>query len=69
MLNKDNRVGPSQGQSQSTDMSSKQQTVDAWVGIECLNDGVSFVGVSPAIKSHIRNQGHVGLEQIGFDDV
>lgn len=50
-------------------MGSEQQAVDARVGVERLDYGMTFARISLTIKPHICYGRHVLFEQVCFDDV
>ena len=69
MLYEYHSIGTGQRESQSTNVSREQETVDAGVGIERLNDSMTLVRVSASIQSHVCHGREVLLEEICLDDV
>ena len=50
-------------------MCREQEAIDTWVRVERLYDRMSLVGIGGAVEAHVRNRGHVLLEEVGLDDV
>jgi hypothetical protein len=69
VLHKDDRIRPRQIQPEPSDLGRQQQHVDARIGIERLDDAVSFGGVGRPIETHVREGGEMAGEEVGLDDV
>lgn len=63
MLHKDDCVGARKCQAKSSNMSGKEKTVDARVGVERLNNGMALVRIRTPIQTHVSDQRHVLLEK------
>lgn len=62
MLYEYHSIGTGQRESQSTDVSREQKTVDTGVGIERLNDSMTLIRVSASVQSHVCHGREVLLE-------
>lgn len=69
MIDKDHRIGSCQRQPQTTYARRQQKHIDARIGIESLDDIVSFHGFRAPVQTHERYAGHVRDEELILDDV
>lgn len=69
MFDEDNSVGTSESETETTDVSRQQQTVDTGIGVERLYSGVSLVGIHRPVEAHVGDFRHQSLEQVRLDDL
>ena len=69
MIDENHRIRPCQRQPQTTYARRQQKHIDARVGIEGLNDIVSFHRFRAPVQTHERYAGHVRNEELILDDV
>ena len=50
-------------------MRREQEAIDTGIRVEGLDYRMTLVGVSGAVETHVRDRGHVLLEQVRLDDI
>lgn len=69
VFDEDDGVGTGQVETKTTDLGGEEEDVDTGVGVEGLDNTVPLGRVGGAVHPHVRERGHVRLEQIRLDDV
>jgi hypothetical protein len=69
VFDEDDCVGAGERQAKASNVSGEKQTIDTWVRVERLDHSMTLAGVSTTIKPHVRDGGHMFVEEVRLDDI